>query len=75
MYPRIGVWIDASAWFDMVDEALSGAGFEGTLSHYFMRGAPVPIQPPQDFPMIGRIEPDEVAPLLASLRKAVVGID
>lgn len=63
------------SWFDAVDAALAAAGFEGTLSRWFMRGSPVAIPPPDDFPMIGRIEPSEVEGLLSSLRKAVLGID
>lgn len=60
-------------WFDAVDAALASAGTDVRLSKFFYRGAPCPIIPPDDFPMIGHIKPEEVAPLLNVLSALSVG--
>lgn len=55
------------AWFDEVDGALAAVGSDLRLMSSFMRGSPVPFVYPDDFPMVGHIRPDEVAPLGAQL--------
>ncbi len=62
-------------WFDAVDDALRAAGSEVRLLSFFNRGAPCPVGPTDDFPMIGHVRPDEVETLRAKLTAVVVSGD
>ena len=56
-------------WFDAVDAALKKAGSRLELTAYFWAGAPVKIKPPEDFPVVGHVEPKQVATLLEALKQ------
>ena len=59
------------SWFDVVDEGLAAAGSEAKLFRYFFGGSPVPTQPIDDFPVIGKVRPKDVEGLRASLEAAL----
>lgn len=74
-----GQFLDNGLWssmrmegFDRVDDALKAAGSAVDLSSVFMAGPPVKIVPPDDWPMIGHVRPEQVAALQVALTAVTV---
>ena len=57
-------------WFDTVDKAIGKLGKRSLSARVFYSGVPVEIPRPEDFPMIGHLEKDEIVELAAALRAA-----